>query len=116
MFGAHRKHQVFTELDMRTADATAYKANFLKWYRQMKATGDVPFMFYSGIVVGHGILYRTVRRARSLDDPLLLYAMLLVMMGLYKLAGKFNLMRQCFLVLLKFITSPIAVAHALLGA
>ena len=62
-------------------------------------------MFYSGFLFGPGFLYRVLRQARSVKDPLLIMAMLLPLTGLFTITGKTNLTRQCVMTLLKFLSS-----------
>mmetsp|Transcript_22855 Transcript_22855/g.55043 ORF Transcript_22855/g.55043 Transcript_22855/m.55043 type:complete len:407 (-) Transcript_22855:1912-3132(-) len=115
MFEAHQAHPIYEGRRQHITDAKTYVDNFMEWYRAGLQSGDVPFVFYSGFVLGVGLLYRIAKQAISNRDNLMCYALLLPAMGLFKLTSKHNLCLQCFLSLLKLMSSTEEVAQALLA-
>ena len=92
-------------------------ANFVAWLSAGIDSGDVPFRFYSGFVFGPGLLYRSARQAISCRDVLMLFALLLPTIGLFRITGAHNLrkLKQGFLTIAKVLTSFEAVARYLLA-
>ena len=88
-----------------------FKKQFVVWHRAMCATGDKPYVYFSGIVFGIGHLYAIAKQCISVMDTLLLFALFVPILGIYKLLGFANLMRQTFMSYAKFLSSPEAVAR-----
>jgi len=115
MFESHQKHKHYlTHKESLTTNAL-YTTNFLEWYEMGLESRDVPFIFYSNFVFGVGMLYRMGKQAISMRDPIGCHAILLPAMGLFKMCLKHNLSLQCFLSLVKLLTSSEEVAKALLA-
>lgn len=142
MLESHQESEAYVRDGDTLSDGAAYVAHFWAWYAiasRQKSTpparlatrrpdppplcrheanirsGDVPYVFYSGFVFGVGMLYRVAKQAISMRDALMCYALLLPSMGLFRICGKHNLMRQCFLSLAKLYSSPEPVARALVA-
>ena len=116
LFRAHRKSQTFRESPVDLDAPEPYMDNFLEWYRAKRGTGDVPFVHYGGFVFGMGIYFRFCKKSISLKLPMLTFALQLIHLGACDITNKYNLKRQCFYSLVKFLTSSEDVAKGLLAA
>ena len=115
MIEAHQQHEIYLEAKAELKTLELYSANFLQWYQAGLRSGDAPFVFYSGFVLGIGLLYKIAKQAMSHRDGLKLYALLLPALGVFKITGKHNLSLQAFLSLAKFLSAPEEVAKALMA-
>ena len=93
----------------------AYAECFLEWHESNLRSADVPYIFYSGFVMGPGFAYRSMIIAVHEFDSPTMYALLLVYMGLFRATGRINLAKQCFLALLRLICWPLEIAQAMLS-
>ena len=93
----------------------AYADCFLEWHESNLLSADVPYIFYSGFVMGPGFAYRSMIIAVHEFDSPTMYALLLVYMGLFRATGRINLAKQCFLALLRLICWPLEIVQAMLS-
>ena len=56
MIEAHREHTIYKEAAETLIDLEQLAANFMMWYKAGLASGDAPFIFYSGYVYGDGMI------------------------------------------------------------
>ena len=98
MIECHQQHRIYTDAKAagEVKDMSSLALNFLEWYKAGLASGDQPFIFYSGYVFGVGMLFRIACQAIAMGDGLFCYVLLLPCMGLFKLTAKHNLCYQCF--------------------
>lgn len=115
MAEAHRAHPIYKKAASSLTNLDLLTENYMEWYKAGLASGDAPFIFYSGYVYGTGLLYRVARQAISMDDGLMCYALMLPSMGLFKICSKHNLAYQCFLSLAKLMSTEETIAKALIG-
>lgn len=86
------------------AQRDAYVRDFVAWLREQMATGDEVFRHYLGFVLGPGHLFRLMESALRIQDVQFAIALLLPVLGLYKLTSKHNLAKQTFFFLLQLMT------------
>jgi hypothetical protein len=86
------------------AQRDAYARDFIVWLRAQMAIDDEVFRHYAGFVLGPGLLFREMESALRLHDVQFAIALLLPVLGLYKLTSKHNLAKQTFFFLLQLMT------------
>lgn len=70
---------------------------------------------YASVILGPGLIYRQMDNAIRVKDVHYMCALLLPMMGLFKLTAKQNLCRQCFFLLLRLMSAPQRLACGLMA-
>eukprot|EP00966_Prymnesium_polylepis_P325022 7381019-Prymnesium_polylepis.1 len=70
MIEAHKRDDIYKAAAPTLTNLDLYTANFVTWYEAKLRSGDVPFAFYSGFILGVGLLYRMAKQSVSMRDNL----------------------------------------------